>query len=410
MKKLLLYSHDTFGMGNIRRMLALSDYLIETSPDISILLVTGSAVVPNLQLPKRLDYIKLPCLTRTASDVYSAKTLGTGIDETMRLRADLILAAAVHFKPDVVLVDKKPCGVKRELTRTLEYLKTTSKARIALILRDILDSPERTIPAWREQQYSERIQAFYDQVLVLGTPEIFDPRFEYQLPPTVTSKMIFCGYLGKRTCPESRSVIRKQLGILPDERLVLVTPGGGEDGHPIVKAYCDALGQMQRAAKIRSLIVTGPEMPEAERRMLSATTFGDSRVECRTFVDNMMACMEAADLVVSMGGYNTVCEILSTGKTAVIVPRVEPVKEQWIRAEKMARLGLFSVVHPQQLTPDTLAAAILKALSTRTHDGNVSDRVDMNALANVARCTRRLLNGFYAQRSDLASEPIARGA
>ena len=53
-----------------------------------------------------------------------------GLDETIRLRSDLIYAAAANFKPDVVLVDKKPCGVKRELTKTLQLLKTRSDARI----------------------------------------------------------------------------------------------------------------------------------------------------------------------------------------------------------------------------------------------------------------------------------------
>jgi predicted glycosyltransferase len=394
MKKILVYSHDTFGMGNIRRMLALSEYLIETDPDISILLVTGSPVIHSLRLPKRLDYIKLPCLTRTASDVYSAKTLGTGIEETIRLRADLIFAAAAHFKPDVVLVDKNPGGVKGELTKTLQYLKTNSQARIALILRDILDSPERTVPAWSKQRHSDRIASFYDNVLVLGKPEIFDPRAEYRWPQAVSSKAIFCGYLGKRRSRESRAVIRRQLGIASGEQLVLVTPGGGEDGHPIVKTYCAALPQIHRTRQVRSLIITGPEMPEAQCRMVSDTTAGDSSVACRTFVDNMMAYMEAADVVVSMGGYNTICEILSTGKRAVVIPRAEPVQEQWIRAERMARLGLFTAIHPRQLTPDMLAEAVAMKLRAKADTRDVSDRLDMNALANVARWTSKSLYGF----------------
>ncbi len=72
MKRLMVYSHDTFGLGNIRRMLAISQHLIEQRDDISILLVTGSPVIHSLRLPKRLDYIKLPCLTRTDSEHYSA--------------------------------------------------------------------------------------------------------------------------------------------------------------------------------------------------------------------------------------------------------------------------------------------------------------------------------------------------
>lgn len=265
MRKLLVYSHDTFGMGNIRRMLALSEYLIETTPDISILLITGSPVIHDLRLPERLDYIKLPCLTRTASNVYSAKTLGTGIEETMRLRADLILAAAMHFRPDLVLVDKKPCGVKNELARTLEYLKMQSNARIALVLRDILDSPENTIPVWNSHCYSEQIASYYDKVFVLGVPEIFDPRVEYALPPAVSAKTVFCGYLGKRRAVTSRAAMRKELGVASDERLVLVTAGDGEDGHPIVQTYCAALPEIDRLGRIRSVIITGPEMPAQQR-------------------------------------------------------------------------------------------------------------------------------------------------
>jgi predicted glycosyltransferase len=366
-------------MGNIRRMLAVSEYLIETTPDLSILLITGSPVIHDLRLPERLDYIKLPCLTRTASNVYSAKTLGTGIDETMRLRADLILAAAMHFRPDLVLVDKKPCGVKNELARTLDYFKARSNARIALVLRDILDSPETTIPVWNSHRYSEQIASYYDKVFVLGVPEIFDPRVEYALPPAVSAKTVFCGYLGKRRAT-SRAAMREEAGVAPDERLVLVTAGGGEDGHPIVQTYCAALPLIHRLGGIRSVIITGPEMPAPQRDMVCSTTAGNPRVSCRTFVDNMMAYMEAADLIVSMGGYNTVCELLSSGKRGIVIPRAEPVAEQWIRAERMARLGLFSVIHPRDLTPTVLAKAVGSELDTNADARAPTGRLNLNAL------------------------------
>lgn len=391
MRKLLVYSHDTFGMGNIRRMLALSEYLIETTPDISILLITGSPVIHDLRLPERLDYIKLPCLTRTALNVYSAKTLGTGIEETMRLRADLILAAAMHFRPDLVLVDKKPCGVKNELARTLEYLKMQSNARIALVLRDILDSPENTIPVWNSHCYSEQIASYYDKVFVLGVPEIFDPRVEYALPPAVSAKTVFCGYLGKRRAVTSRAAMRKELGVASDERLVLVTAGDGEDGHPIVQTYCAALPEIDRLGRIRSVIITGPEMPTRQREMVCGTTAGNPRVTCRTFVDNMMAYMEAADLIVSMGGYNTVCELLSSGKPGIVIPRAEPVAEQWIRAERMARLGLLSVIHPRELTPKALANAVAAGLDANAEARTASRYLDLAAPANISRWCHRLL-------------------
>jgi predicted glycosyltransferase len=39
-------------------------------------------------------------------------------------------------------------------------------------------------------------------------------------------------------------------------------------------------------------------------------------------------------------------EILSLRKRAVVVPRTQPVEEQWIRAQRMAELGLFAAIHP----------------------------------------------------------------
>ena len=79
MRRLLVYSHDTFGLGNIRRMLAICEHLVEADVALSILLVTGSPVIHNLRLPARLDYIKLPCLTRRDFENYDVKYLGTKI-------------------------------------------------------------------------------------------------------------------------------------------------------------------------------------------------------------------------------------------------------------------------------------------------------------------------------------------
>ncbi|MEL7316717.1 MAG: glycosyltransferase, partial [Cyanobacteria bacterium J06559_3] len=120
--RLMVYSHDAFGLGNLRRMLTICDYLLSCWPRLSILLVSGSPMIQGFRLPKGLDYIKLPCLNRGIAGDISAKYLGTSTEETVALRSQLIYSAACHFKPDLLLVDKKPAGLKGELTQTLEYL------------------------------------------------------------------------------------------------------------------------------------------------------------------------------------------------------------------------------------------------------------------------------------------------
>ena len=393
MKRVMVYSHDTFGMGNISRMLSISKQLIKSIPDLSILLITGSPVMHGLRLPSNMDYIKLPCLTRTDVEDYSAKWLGTEIAETIKLRSDLIKSAVVNYRPDVALIDKKPTGVKHELLPALEYMKAASpSARLALVLRDILDSPSRTIRSWRKHGDYDSIRSFYDLVLVLGSAEVFDPRTEYCFPASVSEKTRFCGYIqrdrGSRNCFE----VRQELGIEPEEKLILVTPGGGEDGFKIIAAYVAAQERLQARYRIQSLVLCGPEMPEVHRETLRRRIGGNSRIRFSDFTNNLMEYMNAADVVVSMGGYNTVCELLSLNKRAIVVPRVQPVQEQLIRVQRMGRLGLFKTIHPDRLVPEVLADLLAKELECAPDPLRSMTPLNFQALPSVAKWVSILLS------------------
>ena len=393
MKRLLIYSHDTFGLGNIRRIMNIATYLHQAVPDLSILIVTGSPMIQSFRIPKGIDYIKLPCLSRTEREGYSAKYLDSKIDEVIQLRTDLILSAVLNFEPDIILVDKKPYGIKHELRKTLNFAKTyMPKTRTVLLLRDILDAPEATTKVWEDNGYYEAVKSSYDLVLVLGTPEIFDPRVEYNFPLTASEKVEFCGYIQPQTLLRDRDTVRRELQIKRSERLVLVTPGGGEDGHALIQTYVQALQHMPTGARIRSLIVTGPEMSEAQRMLLNRSALQFPGVRMLEFTNDLPSYMNASDLVVSMGGYNTVCEILSLKKRAIIVPRVRPVEEQWIRAERMARLGLLTTIHPDSLTPQDLLRTILVELGS---DMPLRPTLDLAALPTLTNHLTMLLNGKY---------------
>src|SRR5262245_23489039 len=196
MKRLMVYSHDTYGLGNARRMLTICDHLSRAMPELTILFITSSPKAHGFRLAPGLAYIKLPSPTRAGSEDYAVKSLDLKLSEVIRLRSDLILAAAVNFKPDLLLVDKKPFGVKNELEATLKYLKANLPAtKNALALRDILDAPEVTIRVWEKHGYYAAIESFYDLVFVLGDPSVFDPRAEYRFTAAVSDRVRFCGYL-----------------------------------------------------------------------------------------------------------------------------------------------------------------------------------------------------------------------
>ena len=361
--KLMVYSHDAFGLGNIRRMLAICQSLIRTLPDASILVVSGSPAVHSLRLPAGVDYIKLPCIGRDQFGQLKARFLDLQTDEMVKLRSSLILAAAASFKPDLLLVDKKPTGLKGELQETLNHLRSCSPyTKRVLLIRDILDSPEATIDQWRQQGYYDQAELLYDQLWVVGSPDIFDLRQEYNFSQRLARKVRFCGYIRREPGLTSRSEMRQALGIQPDQPLVLVTPGGGGDGYHLVDTYLSGLAALPPHLRPKSLIISGPEMPCTQQQQLveRANTLPEAHIQ--EFTDDMMSYMDAADLVVSMGGYNTVGEILTLRKSAIVVPRIKPVEEQWIRAKRMAALNLFRAIHPDSLTPHGLMAAVLEKL------------------------------------------------
>ncbi len=388
--RLMVYSHDAFGLGNLRRMLAICEYLLDSWTGLSILLVSGSPMLQAFRLPQGLDYIKLPCLNRGQSGSLTAKYLGTDLEETLQWRSHLIQSAALHFKPDLLLVDKKPYGIQGELASTLSYLdQQLPETRKVLLLRDILDSPAKTVAEWQQHDYYQAIQTHYDRVLVVGMAELFDLVQEYQFPLPAAHKVRYCGYIRKVSPNLNRAEFRRMLRMEPSEQLVLVTPGGGEDGFPLVNAYMMGLRELSAQVKFRSIVLCGPEMPAHQQATLQSLAQHCPGATVQVFTDNLMGYLEAADAVVSMGGYNTLTEILTLGKRTVVVPRAQPSQEQMIRAERFMAQGLISAIHPEAMTPRSLLAAVMAQLTTENPLPTLT--LDWDGLPQIAHQLAELL-------------------
>lgn len=401
--RLLVYSHDTFGLGNIKRMLAICTHLYESIPGLSILIVSGSPMLHSFRVSPGIDYIKLPCLKRTDAGDLGVRFLDMEVAEVVRLRRELILATVVSFRPDIVLVDKKPEGLAGEMEPSLRYIKCNlPQTRTMLVLRDILDTPVTTIQSWTDRGSYKTVELYYDDILVLGTRQTFDVCTEYRFPDSIRSKVRFCGYISRPAPSISRQEIRQQMGLTAGETLVLVTTGGGEDGFHVLSASIEAMKEIPLALRAKCLIVAGPELAPRQTREIRAAAQMCSSIQVVEFVDDMMSYMNAADTVVSMAGYNTICELLTLGKRAIIIPRVTPVEEQKIRAERMTALHVFQTILPRDLTPTVLKKAIVDQLRSPVSEQTCIG-IDLGALPRISE----MLGAFGAGRqidygSDLA--------
>lgn len=360
MTRVLVYSHDTFGLGNIRRMLAISQALTEADPNVSVLILSGSPMLHAFRMPPRIDYVKLPCLARDTEGVYGVKYLKLDYAAALRLRSSLIVSAAIEFAPDVVLIDKKPLGVDGELEAALDLLAGQEcRPEVYLILRDILDDPEVTQRIWDKHDYHGAIAKHYDGVLVAGSPSVFDVAQEYAFPAATREITEHVGYLHRQAGRKTREEVRATFDLdgLP---LVLVHAGGGGDGAPLIEAFIEGLSARAGRAPFYSWIISGPEMGAGDRERARASAATLPHVRFDDFTDDMSSCMAGADAVVSMGGYNTVCEVLSLRKPALIVPRSRPVKEQAIRALRMADRGYLACMLDSEMTPAALIAGAMR--------------------------------------------------
>ncbi len=357
--RILLYSHDTYGLGHLRRSLAVAQQLAQDIPDVHQLLITGSMVAGAFGLPPRLDMVKLPALSKRSSGQYKARSLPLTLRQTLRWREQMILQATLNFRPHLLLVDKVAGGVHGELLPALRHLRTWSpETRIVLGMRDIEDSPAATRAEWRANGTHQLLEQVYDAVLLYGERRLFDPVRAYGMAPQAARKVQECGYLRRSAHPRPRDAVRRELNVT-DRPLVVVTVGGGGDGYPILRTHLEMVAERQPG--FHSLLVTGPLMPQRQRGLLRRLAQGQD-VTLLEFTPDLPSYIHAADLVVSMAGYNTVCELLSLNKRAILIPRDRVRAEQRIRASQLAQRGLAQVLLPAQLTPSRLRQAIRQGL------------------------------------------------
>ena len=336
MTRFLLYSHDTYGLGHLRRSTLLADAIVGADPHNEVLIATGSPQAQAFSLPARVDSLKLPSATKDGAGAYAPRELGGSIRKLVDLRSALLMAAVDKYAPEVIVVDHAPLGMAGELVPLLDrHAKRRGGPRLVLGLRDIIDDAEKVDHDWHRAGVWERLEC-YDDILVYGDPRILTTATELDLPSRVGAAVTYTGYVAP-TMP---------VPVTQDEPFLLVTPGGGGDGQAMLRCYLDAV-EAGATAGLRSVIVAGPLMSSVLRDELVDRARRSPSVEISSFSDDMRALIASAAGVVSMAGYNTVVEELAADVPALLVPRCRPRLEQHIRACRLREhaAGLFESRH-----------------------------------------------------------------
>jgi predicted glycosyltransferase len=378
--RVLIYSHDTFGLGHLRRCRVIAHALVERYKHVSVLILSGSPIIGSFDFRARVDFVRVPGVIKLRNGDYTALNLHLDIAETLSMRSSIIQHTAEIFDPDLFIVDKEPVGLRGEVLPTLKALKRRG-TRLVLGLRDVMDEPRLLEPEWQRKKAMPALRELYDEIWVYGLPQICDPLEGIALPPRVRQKMVYTGYL-HREVPAQAALTR--LPEMANRPFLLVTTGGGGDGEALIDWVLRAY-EHDALLPYPALIVLGPFMSAERQRQFMERAEKLKRVEAIVFHKHMESLVARAAGVVAMGGYNTFCEVISLDKRALIVPRTAPRLEQYIRASRAAKIGLVGMLKDDGAYDPTVMAAALRALPRQQRPSAVVVPGLLEGLKNVSR-------------------------
>jgi predicted glycosyltransferase len=385
-KRVLIYSHDSFGLGHLRRCRAIAHSLVDANPALSVLILSGSPIIGSFDFRSRVDFVRVPGVIKLRNGEYVSLNLHIDIEETLAIRSSIIRHTADMFDPDMLIIDKEPLGLRGEVQDTLALLRRRGAALI-LGLRDVMDDPGALESEWERKNAVPALSEYYDEIWVYGLPQICDPLAGLPVPASVRRRMIYTGYLRRSAgeplpTPETRAVL--------DSEFLLVTPGGGGDGEALIDLVLQAY-EYDRGIPLPALLVYGPFMLPEQQSAFTDRAARLPNVRAITFDARLEALMARAAGVVAMGGYNTFCEILSFDKPALIVPRTVPRMEQLIRAERAAELGLVAMLSEDDGRDPKIMAAALRRLTRQNRPSSVVIPGLLDGMQNVNRLAGRWL-------------------
>lgn len=406
--RIALYSPGIVGLGHLRRNLLIAQVLAESPLSAVNLMVTeareASAFVNCM--PAGVDCLTLPGLSKGVDGTCRPRYLDLPLKEVIILRGRTIRAALKEFEPDLFLVDHLPRGAYRELDPALKHLKGSGRTRCVLGLRDVLGEPWTVQRDWFRWRFDEALDEFYDAVWVYGDSSVYNLIEEYRFPPNIASKVRFLGYLDQRKRTqfgERQARESAQANLPPEARFVLCLLGGGQDGDRLA----DAFSQARFPADTFGVLVTGPFMPAETEQRLMVRSAANPQLRVLNFITEPTMLVRRAERIIAMGGYNTICEVLSFEKRALIVPRTMSRREQIIRAERLRDLGLVDLLPPENLRPQMLSEWMARDLPPL----RVNGRVDMSGLDRLPGFAAEVLGlkspGTFAHQIPAPGAPRA---
>ncbi len=386
--RLLFYCQHAMGLGHLVRSAA----LVHGLRNFEVTFINAGDVVDGFRFQPSVEVVNLPPL-KIGDDLSTIQDQGEtdAFWAAKALRKERLVSVWQDVQPEIVVIELFPFGRKKfefELIPLLrEILLTKASTKVVCSLRDILVS-RNDQPEW-EEKVCRLANAYFDLILVHS-----DPRFQ-RLEETfgrvsdLRCEVYYTGFVAQSPYLPAESY-DEPLRLPNDGKpLIVASIGGGRIGGELLACTIQASASLQNTLPHHLILITGPRFPEAEWRDLARLVRGNPGISLMRYTERFLEYLENADLSISLAGYNTCMNILTTGVRALVYPITGyNADEQIIRSHKLEALGAVSVIRPEELTADALSRKVLSALEQK--DARARVELDTGGVENTARILMEL--------------------
>ncbi len=356
--KIILYCQYVWGMGHLFRSLELARAL----SDHQVILVAGGREV-DVELPEYITLIRLPGLYMDEQfTTLMAEDANQSVEYIQHQRKVILMSLFQQHRPDIFMIELYPFGrtvFGFELQPLLDWIHMGRYGDIKVVcsLRDIL--VEKRKQEFYEERVINMLHTYFDLLLIhsddqlLTLDETFSRMRDIQIP------VVYTGFVAQKANPAAGRLLRQELGIGPAEKLVVVSAGGGRSGYALLDCILDAYPLMQQTDSIRIEMFVGPFREPDEFKKLAAKAVNGIRIRCYTqrFIDYL----SAADLSVSLAGYNTCMNLIAARVPALIYPYSQQ-QEQPLRVAKIDKLIPMKILQDKDIEPQRISRYIHQML------------------------------------------------
>jgi predicted glycosyltransferase len=366
MKKILFYCQYHLGMGHLVRSI---EVMRSLATEFQICFVKGGTAVEGLNLPANIEVVTLPSLLSENRQLKVADP-SQDLEEVKRQRTTTLLNVFDEFQPDCLMIEGYPFKKYQfefESIPLLEKAKDSKRnVKIVCSLRDVVMAQPYRDRNEVIAKTCQRLNQYFDLLLIHSDPQFHRLEESFPAISDIHCSIHYTGFVAQSLSVEPISTLEDIVDLSRNQPMILVSVGGGQLGHDLLEAAVAASPILaERLPQHHLQVFTGPFIPEEKLRSLEKAAIGQTNLTLRKFTPQLLAYMQKANLSISLGGYNTTMNLLRTEVSSMILPSDKD-WEQAVRAEKLEKMGVLRLLHPEDLQPKQLADKIIQGIEKRS--------------------------------------------